>query len=130
MASLQSLSHLARFYPVIFGKALSLEAITNKEVFNGRPDFIDNATQEIRSALYALQALQKLYDIDEKAAKVIYYIHVILGEDARKLKDNWVELGMALREHKPQKISATKRQRLYLEAVTEYDRARRIWGEC
>lgn len=128
MASLSSLRDLSACWSIIFGKAQSYEGATSAlEPSSGRPDFIDDKTEQMRSALSALRHLRSLFAIDEKAYRVLMISHILWGEESRKLKDNWVDLGRALRERVPTKNSATLRQKLWIEALEEYDKARKIW---
>ena len=132
MASLSSLRDLAACWSIIFGKALSFEeALSKSEPSAGRPDFIDARTEQIRSALDALRNLQTLSAEDMRAAKIMMLVHVQWGEVARTLKDNWVELGAALREHTPKKringYHATLREQLYQEGLRHYHIAKTKW---
>ena len=129
MASLSSLRNLSKFWSVIFGKAQSYEiSLRALEPSSGRPDFIDDQTEGMRSALDALRNLKTLFENNERAAKVIMIIYILWGEQARLLKDNWVDLGRMLKTlHPEKKISATLRHQLYCEAMNEHVRATKLW---
>jgi hypothetical protein len=124
---LSSLNHLAKLAPIIFGKAISYESITKADPHNGRPDFIDDKTEEMRAALDALKALQTLHETDPVYAKILYVVHVVWGVNARVLKDNWVDLARQLRSTPPTKNSATLRHKLYCEAVQLHHLALQRW---
>jgi hypothetical protein len=128
--TLDSLKQLARFWPIIFGKAQTHEqSLGVSTPHNGRPDFIDDSTIEMRAALEAMDALTRLHEENPTAARILYVVHVVWGVDARRIKENWVDLARVIRERPPQKPSATLRQKLYCEAVAEYDRARKVWAK-
>ena len=133
MASLSSLRDLAACWSIIHGKALSFEDVGGSGApVNGRPDFIDAKTEQMRSALSALKDLERLAEIDKRYAQVMFCVHVVWGEVARTLKENWVDLGAELREHKPKKrhgiaYHGALREALYSEAIHIYYRAKQAW---
>lgn len=134
MASLKGLRLLAKHWPTIFGKAQSYESSFGAlEPSKGRPDFIDEATEEMRSALAALGHLRSLFGINERSAKILMTVHVLWGERTRLAKDLWVELyrsitpGITTNENKLR--SATLRNEHWQRCVADYQKALNLWRD-
>lgn len=128
MASLNSLRLLAKHAPTIFGKAQTYETvITQKDPTNGRPDFVDESTEEMRQAIEAIDDLQKLHAMNERAAMILYAVYVVWGERTRLIKDPWVELWRAITPNPIGRDSATKRHNHWVACTAEHQKALELW---
>lgn len=131
MASLNSLRLLAKHAPTIFGKAQSYDVVIGlcKDPTTGRPDFVDESTEEMRAAFDAIDDLKRLHEIDERAAKMLWVVYVVWGERTRLLKDAWVDLWRALTPNPLGKDSATKRHNHWTACTSEHQKALKKWKD-
>ena len=128
MADLRGLDLLARFAPLLFGKALSWEAVRGAPV-SGRSDSWDARTPELREALAALSLLYRLHETHRQEAEILYEVHVRQGPESRTHEQTWVDLYLRYYPHhrKTGLISADVRRRWVMGGLSLYGRARGIW---
>ena len=135
MASLFGLDCLARFAPQIFGRALSLDVVLNSSPATlGRPDRLDAHTPDVRQALMALRLLDALARSGEegrRAARVLAYLHVVCGEEARRQSDTWVCVALTicpLKKPPKQPLPTEERARYAAQGLALYAVARAHWS--
>lgn len=126
--NLHDLDHLARFWPLLFGKALDPSQVLGVQglvpVRSGRSDATDAKSPQIQAAI---RALDRLYEIERRAAEVLLYARVACGHEARQSGGVFIEIALAYIEHKPKKISEERRKALLNQGRRLYDKACAIY---
>lgn len=116
---ISDLEYLAKYWSVIFGKALDPSGVTGVQGLvltrSGRLDSVDEKSPEIQRALRALDRLHELHQqkATRQAAEVLLYSRVMCGEQARVGKAMFLSLGLAYRSA-PKKMTPAK-QRVLVE---------------
>lgn len=136
MASFFGLECLARFAPQLFGRALSLDAVLgSSSVHLGRSNRLDAHTQEVREALSALRQLSALAqssDEGRRSARVLAYLFVVCGAEARRQADTWVSLTLVLcppKKSPKRPLSTEEQSRLVAQGMSLYTLARAQWSQ-
>lgn len=127
--NLHDLDQLARFWPLLFGRALDPSQVLGVQglipVRSGRSDATDAKSPEIQAAIRALDRLYELHqeESSRQAAEVLLYARVACGHEARQSGAVFFQVGFTYAEHRPRKISEERRRMLIFQGRRLYDKA-------